>query len=79
MEFKFTGKAKTLSYVLMAVGLVSIILGFITDQSEHHQHWWANFLVNGFFFFSIGLGALFFYALQYAAEVGWSAQLKRIL
>jgi len=78
MEFKFTGKAKTLSYVLMAVGLVSIILGFITDSSEHHQHWWANFLVNGFFFFSIGLGALFFYALQYAAEVGWSAQLKRI-
>ncbi len=45
---------------------------------RHHQRWWSNLLVNGFFFFAIALGALFFYALQYAAEVGWSAYVKRM-
>lgn len=78
MEFKFEGKLKSLSLVLMIIGAVALIGGFITDHSEHHQRFWANLLVNGFFFFAIALGALFFYALQYAAEVGWSAYMKRM-
>lgn len=78
MEFKFEGKLKTLSLVLMVVGVIALVGGFITDDSEHHQRWWSNLLVNGFFFFAIALGALFFYALQYAAEVGWSAYVKRM-
>ncbi len=63
---------------LMAIGAVSMILGWMFDKTDHHQYWWANLLINGFFFFAVALGALFFYALQYAAEVAWSAQLKRI-
>jgi len=39
---------------------------------------WSNILINSFFFTAIALGAIFFYALQYAAEVAWSAQLKRV-
>lgn len=77
MEFKFEGKLKTTSIVLMIIGVVALIGGFLTDDSEHHQRWWANLLVNGYFYFAIALGALFFYALQYAAEVGWSAYIKR--
>ena len=41
--------------------------------SDHHQRWWANLLINGFFWFSISLAALFFYALNYAVEASWSA------
>jgi hypothetical protein len=78
MEFQFTAKAKRFTYILMAIGLLSLVVGFITDHSDHHQRWWSNLLVNGFFYFAIALGALFFYALQYAAEVAWSAQVKRI-
>ena len=78
MEFKFEGKVKTLSLVLMAIGVIALAGGFLTDTSDHHQRWWANLLVNGFFYFAIALGALFFYALQYAAEVGWSAYIKRM-
>ncbi|MCC6599574.1 MAG: quinol:cytochrome C oxidoreductase [Crocinitomicaceae bacterium] len=62
----------------MVVGVAAAALGWFSDKTEHHQYWWANLLINGFFFFAIALGALFFYALQYAAEVAWSAQLKRI-
>jgi hypothetical protein len=36
-------------------------------------------LVNGFFYFSISLAALFFYALQYATESAWSVVIKRFL
>lgn len=87
MNFTFPAKTKVFTYVLMAIGLVSLIVGFFTDSAPdgwvnpeeyHHMRWWANLLVNGFFFFGIAAAALFFYALQYAAEVAWSAQLKRI-
>jgi hypothetical protein len=78
LHFTFPQKTKTWSMALMAIGLVSMILGWVFDKTDHHQYWWANLLINGFFFFAVALGALFFYALQYAAEVAWSAQLKRV-
>ena len=39
----------------------------------------ANGLINSFFFFSIGMGALFFLALAYATETGWYAAIKKIV
>jgi hypothetical protein len=77
MEFKFEGRAKLLTQILMVVGLIALVGGYLTDHSDHHQRWWANLLVNGFFYFSISLAALFFYALQYATESAWSVVLKR--
>ncbi|PTM06134.1 MAG: quinol:cytochrome C oxidoreductase [Bacteroidetes bacterium] len=51
-------------------------------EHAHHQEQnkpWANLLVNSFFALAIGLGALFFMALQYAAQVGWTVVLLRVL
>lgn len=79
MEYNFPSRLKLATFVLMAIGLIAMIVGFMTDQSEHHTRFWANIMVNGFFFLAIGLGALFFLALQYAAEVAWSVMIKRIL
>ena len=42
------------------------------------RRFWSNLLVNGFFFFGIALGALFYLALQYATESGWGVVLLRI-
>jgi hypothetical protein len=78
MEFKFEGRAKIVSQVLMGIGIIALIAGFLTDGSDHHQRWWANLLVNGFFWFSLSLAALFFYALNYAVEAAWSAVIKRV-
>jgi hypothetical protein len=77
-QFQFEGRAKQFSIVLMAIGAVALIGGYLTDHSDHHQRWWSNLLVNGFFWFGISLSALFFYALNYAVEAAWSAQLKRL-
>lgn len=79
MEYNFPSRLKLTTFVLMAIGLIAMMVGFMTDQSEHHTRFWANIMVNGFFFLAIGLGALFFLALQYAAEVAWSVMIKRIL
>ena len=48
----------------------------------HHQQQnipWANLLTNNFFFLAVGLGALFFLAIQYAAQVGWSVTVLRVI
>lgn len=55
------------------------------EGAEHHDHTgslgqrvWANLLVNGYFFGGIALAALFFYAMQYAAQVSWSTVFMRL-
>ena len=40
---------------------------------------WAAFLVNTIFFMGIGIGTLFFLAIQYAAQAGWSAGILRVM
>ena len=52
--------------------------GEISFFDTHHRRFWSNLLVNGFFFFGIALGALFYLALHYATESGWGVVLLRI-
>ncbi len=79
MNFVFSNRAKLITYFLMAVGLISLIAGIFTDSSDHHGRLWSNILINGFYFIGITLGALFFYALSFATETGWTVLLRRIL
>lgn len=84
MEFKITKKANLFTIVLMAVGLlftgIGVVLEFGHENGDHlGQRFLGNMLINSFFFFAIGLGALFFLALQYATETGWYASVKRII
>jgi len=88
MDFIFSKRARMITMILMVIGLIGTIGGYLAvnagcgvDDHGHvvtMQEWWSNLLICGFFFFAIALGGLFFYALQYAAEVGWSSQLKRV-
>ena len=39
---------------------------------------WANLLVAGYFFLMISLASMFWITIQYAANAGWSAAIKRI-
>jgi hypothetical protein len=78
LRFEVPAKVKRSATILMVVGLLVMATGWAFDQTPHHQYWWANLLINSFFWFAVALGALFFYCVQYAAEVAWSAQLKRV-
>lgn len=126
--FEFTSKAKRWAYILIVVGLVGVVIGFMNNGSSHESHEadghaqteahadghdehatqdaghdehadahdehdgghhvdphqqanrpWSALFVNAIFFLGIGIGALFFLAIQYAAQVGWSAGLLRIM
>ncbi|MEX2596690.1 MAG: quinol:cytochrome C oxidoreductase [Salibacteraceae bacterium] len=77
MEYVFDGKAKRITFILMAIGLLSVILGFFGGDHAS-QRVWTSILISGFFFFGIGLTGTFFLAVQYAAESGWPTVLKRI-
>ncbi len=52
--------------------------GEISFFDTDYRRFWSNLLVNGFFFFGIALGALFYLALHYATESGWGVVLLRI-
>ena len=48
----------------------------------HHQEVnkpWANLLVNNFFFLAVALGALFFFAIQFAAQAAWAIVVTRVM
>jgi hypothetical protein len=84
-NYTFTSRTRNITFVLMAIGLITLIAGFMMDVAPgefhgeyNHNRVWANLLVNGYFFMGIALLATFFMALQYAAEVAWSVAVKRV-
>ncbi len=78
MNFTFSKRARSISMALLVLGALATLIGIFGDDSPHHQRSWANLLVNAFFFLGIGLGTLFFYAIQNATETGWTVLVKRV-
>ncbi|MGV3638196.1 MAG: quinol:cytochrome C oxidoreductase [Flavobacteriales bacterium] len=78
MNFTLSNRARSITFGLMILGVLATVVGVMGDHTDHHQRTWANLLVNGFFFFGISLGALFFFALQNATETAWSVLVKRV-
>jgi len=72
--FTIDKKAKNFSMVLMAIGLIALTYGFWTDAHRA----WPSLLFNNYFFIGISVFGVFFVALQYVAEAGWSIVLKRV-
>lgn len=78
LNYNFTKNSRILTYILMAIGILALIYGFITDHETHSTRVWSNILVNSFFFLGIALASTFFIAVQYAAEAAWATALKRV-
>lgn len=81
MEFSINKKANKFTMTLIVIGGILLLAGIVLGVSDHHfkTRLLASGLVNAFFFFAIGLGALFFLALSYATESGWYASVKRVI
>jgi hypothetical protein len=79
MEYTISNKAKLTTIILIVVGLASLLVGISMDHGHSGgQRIWANLLVNGYFFFTISLAALFFLALQYVSEMAWGVTTQRV-
>lgn len=80
MEFSISNRAKKVIIAVGVLGLLLTIVGLAYQDKTHlFQRVMANLLLDGFFFFALGLGALFFLALAYATEAGWYVYIKRML
>ena len=74
MNYLFTKNQKIVALVLMLIGVVAIIIGFLADS--HRQ--WANLLISNFYFMAIALAGTFFVAVNYVAQAGWNVVTKRV-
>ena len=72
--FTIDKKAKNLSMALMAIGLSALIFGFVSNPHGA----WPALLFNTYFYLGISVFAVFFVAMQYVSEAGWSIVLKRV-
>jgi hypothetical protein len=73
-QFVISRRFNYLTYILMGIGLITIIVGFIINPVKT----WANYLMNNYYFLSLAIGATFFVALQYITQTGWSSAFIRI-
>jgi hypothetical protein len=74
-KLQLSGKFKIAMFVLIAIGLITVIAGFM---SGHMERTWANLLLNNFYFFMFAIGGAFWLAMQAITQSGWSAGLLRI-
>ncbi|MEN8224733.1 MAG: quinol:cytochrome C oxidoreductase [Bacteroidota bacterium] len=65
---------KIISIALIIIGIATLSYGFYTNPVKT----WANYLMNNYYFLTLGIGVTFFGALQYIANTGWSAGFNRI-
>ncbi|MFT5279467.1 MAG: hypothetical protein ACI9P8_001104 [Bacteroidia bacterium] len=76
MNYEFSSSNKKISFALMAVGILAVVYAIVMHIPG--QRIWANVLVNSYYFLGVSLIGTFFVALQYVAQAGWSAGLKRV-
>lgn len=79
MDYQISNKAKLWTTTFVVVGLLLTGVGVAVALGDGHvpRRFMSNLLSNSIFFFTVTMSALFFLAVQHAAEVGWSAYIKR--
>ncbi len=78
-DFTFDGNRKKFLYGMMAVGVVCLILTFLTDHTPGHMRFWSNFLHNSAYFTGISFISLFFLTAAITAWGGWYVAFKRVV
>ncbi len=66
--------AKLVAMGMAAIGVITLGLG----MAGHQEQFWPAYLVSFFFFTCLGLGGLFFAAINNIAQSGWSSSIRRI-
>lgn len=91
-KFEFTASNKKNIFIFIFVGIVLAVLGILMlangdhsshgGESSHAFHWskrvFVNLWINNVFFTGLAVVGVLFFAIQYAAQAGWSVGIKRI-
>lgn len=71
--FETSSTLKVLILGLIGVGLIAFGLGLFLSE----ERVWTSYLVSFFYFSCLGLGGLFFAAIQHITKAGWSTSIRR--
>ncbi|GAA3915084.1 quinol:cytochrome C oxidoreductase [Chitinophaga oryziterrae] len=78
-QFVVPARLKTTSFVLMGIGLLTLLIGLFAFQGEHGStRFWAGLLQNSTFFLLIVLASTFFIAATTLAHGGWQIGFRRV-
>ncbi|RYF82954.1 MAG: quinol:cytochrome C oxidoreductase, partial [Chitinophagaceae bacterium] len=81
-QFVIPKRYNTLSLALMAVGVLSVIILFITHGTSSNPHeaarFWASILQNSVYFLLVVNAAMFFICATTLAWGGWQMSFRRV-
>ncbi|MDX1941356.1 MAG: hypothetical protein SFU99_12440 [Saprospiraceae bacterium] len=76
-QFIFKSNYKAVLYGMMGLGVLCLLLTFVTDDALHTR-FWSNYLHNTVFFTGIGFISLFILSAFITSWAGWYVIMKRI-
>lgn len=81
-KFEIPGKMKAWALGLIIIGLIAVVVGFITKgtDSEHHgkEIFWGTLMYNSIFFLLVCNASMFFICATTLAMGGWQQSFRRI-
>ncbi|MAN87561.1 MAG: quinol:cytochrome C oxidoreductase [Algoriphagus sp.] len=94
-KFDFNAGIKKSLLTILGIGAALLVIGIVmamtggghaedgAEATGHAFHWYerlfANVWVNNVYFTGIAIVGVFFFAIQYAAQAGWSAPITRVM
>jgi hypothetical protein len=76
-KFVFDSRIKMVLYGMIAVGLIALLVGLFSDGVADSR-FWANLLLNNYYFLALALGGVFFVSVHEMGESGWQTSIQRI-
>jgi len=76
--FQFTDQLKKKLFIMMGIGLLGLVLVFLTQPENQHARFWSNILANTYYFTGISIFGMFAVAAGTLAYGSWHILVKRI-
>ena len=76
-RFVFKKSYKIVFMVCIVVGVVALAMGLLSKNIESSR-FWANLLLNNYYFLALALGGVFFVSVHALGESGWHTSIQRI-
>ena len=76
-KFVFTQKVKIVLLGMIAIGVLALVVGAVSHGIEESR-FWANLLLNNYYFLALSLGGAFFVSVHLMGESGWHTSVQRV-
>jgi NNP family nitrate/nitrite transporter-like MFS transporter len=73
-KLPISSREQVVLFIMLGLGVTAFVVGFLTDPARL----WPAFLLNSFFFLTLGLGAAVFISINRAANAGWDTAVRRV-